>query len=94
MCGCNLVTPRLSRRPAQHLRQLGDVDGDASGLVAGQQLRRRAPTGLFLEIDVGERLLAAVADDEGPPIQLGVGLLDGPGRREAVLSRIAKTSDG
>jgi hypothetical protein len=28
MCGCNLVTPRLSAGP-QQLRQLGDVGGDA-----------------------------------------------------------------
>ena len=41
---------------AQQLRQLGDVGGDAPGLVAGEQVRRRAPSGLILEIDVGERL--------------------------------------
>ena len=46
-------------------------------------MRRRAPSGLILEIDVGERVPVGVADDEAPPIQLGVGLVDGPGRREA-----------
>ena len=39
---------------------------------------RRPPSRLLLEIDVGERLPVGVADDEA-----GVGLLDGPGRREA-----------
>ena len=65
------------RRRAQQLRQLGDVDGDAPGLVAGEEMRRRAPAPLLLEIDVGERLPVGVADDEA-----GVGFLDGPGRRE------------
>jgi hypothetical protein len=48
-------------------------------------VRCRLPTGLILEIHVGQRLPVAVADDEAPPIQLGVGLVDGPGRREAAL---------
>jgi len=63
---------------AQQLRQLGDVCGDAPRLVAGEQLGRRAASRLILEVNVGERLAAVVADDEA-----GVGLLDGPGRREA-----------
>jgi hypothetical protein len=66
----------------QQLRQLGDVRGDAPGLVAGEQLGRRPPCRLLLEIDVGERLPVGVADDEA-----GVGLLDGPGRREAALGQ-------
>jgi hypothetical protein len=33
----------------QQLRQLGDVGGDAPGLIAGEQMRRRAPTGVILE---------------------------------------------
>jgi hypothetical protein len=57
---------RTGLSPACQLRQLGDVGGDAPGLVAGWQLGRRAPTGLFLEIDVGERLTGGVADDEAP----------------------------
>ena len=36
-------------------------------------------------LTTGERLSVGVADDEAPPIQLGVGLVDGPGRREAAL---------
>jgi hypothetical protein len=30
-------------RPLQHLRQLGDVGGDAPGLGAGEHMSRRAP---------------------------------------------------
>ena len=43
-------------------------------------MRRRAPSGLLLAIDVSERLPVGVADDEA-----GVGFLDGPGRREVAL---------
>ena len=38
-------------------------------------MRRRTPSRLLFEIDVGERLPVGVADDEA-----GVGFLDGPGR--------------
>jgi hypothetical protein len=48
----------------QQLRQLGDVGGDAPGLVAGEQLGRRTPSRLILEMDVGQRLPAVVPDDE------------------------------
>ena len=37
LCGCNLVTLRLSA-PAQQLRQLGDVEGDPPRLIAGDAL--------------------------------------------------------
>ena len=67
----------LGRRDEQ-VRQLRDIGGDAPGLVAGEQMCRRAPSRLLLEIDVGERLPVAVADDEA-----GVGVLDGPRRRES-----------
>ena len=63
---------------ALEFRQLGDIDGYAPRLVAGQQVCRRAASRLILEIDVGERLPIGIADDEA-----GVGLLGGPGRREA-----------
>ena len=65
---------------------LADVDGDAPGLVAGEQLGRRSPPEFILAIDVGERLPISVADDEA-----GVGLLDGPGRREAARRRRGAT---
>jgi len=35
--------------------------------------------------DAGERLPVSVADDEAPPIRLGVGLIDGPRRPKAAL---------
>jgi hypothetical protein len=55
----------LHLRPAQQLRELGDAGGDAPGLVAREEVRRRAASRLILEVDVGERLPVAVADDEG-----------------------------
>jgi hypothetical protein len=45
-------------------------------------VRRRAPSGLILEIDVGERLPVGVADNEA-----GVGLLDGSGARARANAR-------
>jgi TPR repeat protein len=66
-----LVFRGLSVLPPQQPWQLGGVGGDAPGLVLGEQLGR-ASTRLILEIDVGERLLAGVADDETRPIQLRV----------------------
>ena len=50
----------------------------------------RRASRLLLEIDVGQRLAGGVPDDEAPPIQLGVGLVDGPGRREAGLLKHAR----
>ena len=43
----NRVSP-ASALIAQQLRQLGDVGGDAPGLVAGQQLARRPSARLIL----------------------------------------------
>jgi hypothetical protein len=45
---------------AQQLRQLGDVGGDATRLVAGEEVRRRETSRLVLEINVGERLTVGV----------------------------------
>jgi hypothetical protein len=50
-------------------------------LVAGEQLRRRSPAWLFLEIDVGERLAVVIADDKRR-----ANVLDG---RKAVWNAIA-----
>ena len=69
--GCGLITHRASAQ------QLGDVGGDAPGFVAREQPGSRPSARFILEIDVSERPVG-VADDEA-----GVGLLDGPGRREA-----------
>ena len=73
---------------SQQPRQLGDVGGDSPGLVIGEQFGRRASSGLVIEVDVGERLAVAVADDEALPIELRVGLLDGPRRREVMLVHV------
>ena len=51
---------------------------NAPGFIAGEELRRRSPAGLLLEIDIGERQAAVILHDEA-----GVRLLDGPRRREA-----------
>jgi hypothetical protein len=48
-------------------------------LIAREQLRSRSPTGLILEIEIGERLTAGVADDEARLVVF----LDRPGWREA-----------
>jgi hypothetical protein len=40
----------------QQIRQLGDVGCNPPRLVAREQVRRRAPAGLGLEIDVRQRL--------------------------------------
>jgi hypothetical protein len=51
---------------------------DAPRLVAGEEVRRRAPSRLLLEVDVGERLPAACFHDEA-----GVRFLNRPRRRGA-----------
>ena len=59
--------------------------------VAGEQLGRRAPPRLLLEIDVGERLPVVIADDEA-----GLLLLEdqGGGKRAtlSLLSRLPQAS--
>ena len=49
----------------EQLREFGDVGGDPPGLVVGQQVSRRAPAQLLLEVEVGERVPAVVPDDGG-----------------------------
>jgi hypothetical protein len=82
------VGPFLGRRGAVYerssLAKLAAIRR-ASSLVSSLAAARRP--GSLLEIDVGERLTAGVADDEAPPIQLGVGLVDGRRRREAALGQ-------
>jgi hypothetical protein len=60
-------------------RQLGEVRRHAARLVPGEQLGRRAPTGLVLEIEIAERLPGAVADNEAGVVRL----LDRPGPAES-----------
>jgi hypothetical protein len=57
-------------------RQLSDVCRDAPRLVAGEQVRGGAPSGLLLEID--ERMSVVVADDEALLAPLHVRVIDRP----------------
>jgi len=62
---------------------LGEVRRHAAGLVARQQLRRRAPTGFLLEIEIRKRLPGGVLHDEARIVVL----LDGPRRPQGRLMR-------
>jgi hypothetical protein len=53
----------------------------ASSLVSGLAA---TPTGLVLEIDIGERVAVGAADDEAVLAEVLVSVVDGPLRREAV----------
>jgi hypothetical protein len=67
----------LSSR-AQHRPLRGPPWINPARLVAREQLGCRAATGLLLEIDIGKRLAALVADHKA-----GVQFGNGPRRREA-----------
>ena len=54
-----------------------------SRLVFGEQPGRRSPAGLVLEVDLGERLAAAVSDGEARGLLLG-----GPRWREAASGHL------
>ena len=69
------IRPRLG---TQQLGQAGNVRRDAPCLIAREQTGSRAPAGLILEIDEGQRLLFRVPDDEAR-----LSFFDRPGRREA-----------
>jgi hypothetical protein len=51
----------VSIKTRQQLRQLGKNGRDTPRLVAGEQMCRRAPSWLVLEIDIRERVPIAVA---------------------------------
>lgn len=51
----------------QQVRKLREVRRQPSCFIPGQQLRRRAPIGPVLEVEVAERLSILVADDEESP---------------------------
>ena len=72
------TTRTASFHPAQQPRQLGEVRRNAPGLIARQQVSRRAAAGLLLVVDIRERLAILILDDEAG----GVCLIDGPWRRE------------
>ncbi|MGO9681155.1 MAG: NAD(P)-binding domain-containing protein [Beijerinckiaceae bacterium] len=69
--------------PPQQLRRLGEVRRQPPRFVPGQQLGRRAPTGLVLEVEIPERLPGGVLHDEARIVVL----LDDPRRREAARER-------
>ena len=69
----------IGTSPLQHLRQLGDIDRDAPGLIASEEVRRRASAGLLLVVHIRERVAASVLHDETGVVHL----VDGPRRREA-----------
>ena len=64
MCGCNLVTPRLSA--AVRRSSSGSLAMLAAMRRASSRVRsfgRRSTTRLLLEVDVRERLPVGIADD-------------------------------
>jgi hypothetical protein len=80
---CHRCAPPLARSDgiatlSEKLRQLGDVRCNPSRLIFAEQLCRRAPPRLFLEIDIDKLLAVVVAHDKA-----GVQFFDRPGRREA-----------
>jgi len=58
--------------------QSGDIRRNPSCLIFGEQLGRRPPSRLFLEINIRKLLSRAVLHDEG-----GTNIFDCPRRREA-----------
>src|SRR5438094_540450 len=54
----------LGSSTAQHLRQLSDIGRDPSRLILAEQLGRRAPPGLILEIDITQFLPGVVPHDK------------------------------
>jgi hypothetical protein len=76
--GHGYFLPRFSEACLQQLRQLRKIHRNPPRLVPGQQLSRRAPSRLILEIDICKLLAAVIAHDEAHRL-----FLDGPRRREA-----------
>jgi hypothetical protein len=60
------------------LRQFRDIHGNPSCLITRQQLRRRSPPRLILEIDIRKLLSVVIADDKADGQFFG-----NPGRWEA-----------
>ena len=70
---------RYVTRLAEQRRQLCDIGSDLTRIVARQQLCYRSPSGVILEIDVGQRLSVSIPYDD-----TAVEFLDGPGRWKIV----------
>ena len=52
------------------------MDASLTRLILAEQLSRRSPSRLILEIDIGERLAVLVLDDEGAMLNLSANVLD------------------
>ena len=62
-CAAAILSRLAFRRPpAQQVRQLGDVGGDAPSLIFGQQVGGRLSAGIVLEVEIAERLTVLVAE--------------------------------
>jgi len=77
--GVVAVTRRLDRPAAAAPAAWRSSPPCGAGLIAGEQLRRRAPTGLVLEIEMAERLPGGVPHDEARIVVI----LERPRRWEA-----------
>jgi hypothetical protein len=77
-------------RPLQQLWQLGDIGRYLPRLIACEQVRRRPPSGLGLEIHVSQRLTIVVADDEATAVVF----LDVPRRWEAARRVLHRWESG
>jgi hypothetical protein len=62
----------LPRKTCQRERaSLGDVGGDAPGLIAGEEVRRPSASRLVLEVDVkkGKRLVVGGGEGDAIPVR-------------------------
>ncbi len=66
------------------VKAAGEVRRHPPRLVPGEQLRRRAPAGFILEIEIAERLPVRVADDEAGVVVL----FDRPWRGKATRGKM------
>jgi hypothetical protein len=57
------------------------MGSDTPGLILGEPLRGTPTNGLLREVEIGQRLLVGVGDDEALAV-----LVDRPGRPEAARS--------
>jgi len=63
--------------------QLGDIRRDPPRLIFREQLGRRSPAGLVLEVDIGELLTVVIAHHKAGRL-----FFDLPRRREAAIAAI------
>jgi hypothetical protein len=87
MCGCNLVTPRISGAARSSSGSLAKFAAMRRGLVARWPVGDRSPIRLFVEVEIAERVAGRIADDERPQM-----LIDRPkpGVVPGMVSFVAK----